>query len=73
MTLIDDIARMEAAAKSHRVDDILLRQELGTLRKRPKEPQVVEGVITLDTRKDPDPHGLHGFSLEYRLRCMGWP
>jgi hypothetical protein len=38
-----------------------------------KEESVVQGTITLDLRKDPDPYGYHRMSVAYRLRCMGWP
>jgi len=29
--------------------------------------------ILLDLDDDPDPYGLHGLPLKYRLLCMGWP
>lgn len=64
MTLIDDIARMETAAKSHFVKPVKVEEptrELST------------DKIVLDPAKDPDPYNLHGMSLSYRLKCMGWP
>jgi|694.fasta_scaffold00458_76 hypothetical protein len=64
MTLIDDIARMEAAARSHFVKPEVAEEPT---RELPMDK------ITLDPKLDPDPYNLHGMSLSYRLKCMGWP
>lgn len=78
MTLIDDIARMEAAAKSHFVEAKKASREIDALQDEynallVKMDEEDRSKIVLDPSLDPDPHGCHGFPLTYRLKCMGWP
>ena len=51
-------------------------QQIKALETPKVEPPVVErkydNLVVLDPRLDPDPFGLHGMSLAYRLMCMGW-
>lgn len=64
MTLIDDIARMEAAAKSHFTKPVKIEE--------PKREPLTDKIV-LDPNLDPDPYGYHGMSISHRLKCMGWP
>lgn len=64
MTLIDDIARVEAAAKSHFTKPVKVEEPT-------REP--LTDKIVLDPKLDPDPYGYHSISLSDRLRAMGWP
>ncbi len=51
-------------------------QQIKALETPKVEPPVVErkydNLVVLDPKLDPDPFGLHGMSLAYRLQCMGW-
>jgi hypothetical protein len=55
-------------------------QQIKALETPKVEPPVIEpkrkydnqNKIILDPKQDPDPFGLHGMSLAYRLQCMGW-
>lgn len=64
MSILDDIQRVESAAKSH-----FVKPEI------PPEPtkEPTDDKIVLDPKLDPDPYNFHGMPLSYRLKCMGWP
>ena len=77
MTLIDDIARMEAAAKSHftkpeKVEEPTREPLTDKIVLDPKREPLTDKIV-LDPKLDPDPYGYHGISLSDRLKAMGWP
>ena len=75
MSILDDIQRADTRSAKWRFssEDVDEAAESAAAAMNEAWEKRMEGMIILDPKLDPDPHGSFNMPLVDRLKTMGWP